>query len=353
MTHFDAANHYTVIADRILLYNPSQLVDAPHVFGEVSVGKMSKDTGIGRRELLGRVGWLGLGAAAGLFPRHLLAADLAGLDVAYAGSMGSLMEGGLKSAAAQSLKLDLHGRAQGASALAQLIVGGSIRPDVFLSVTPGPMLIVLRAGKADAAPAIASTEMVLAYSPQSRFASRLDAAASGKANWWEILEQPGFRFGRSDPATDPQGRNIIFTMMLAAKKYNQPDLVSRTLGPLVNQQQISLEASVEARLQSGELDAASAYRIQPGPFHLPYIPLSNEINLSGDHVHADNPDVSLSIGGKTYFPEPLVYYAAVLKGATNPTGASAFTEWLRSPEAQAILKRYDYDSPGTASALHA
>ena len=58
---------------------------------------------------------------------------LSPLDVAYAGSMGSLMEGPMKSAAAQALKIDLHGRAQGSNALAQLIVGGSIRPDVFIS----------------------------------------------------------------------------------------------------------------------------------------------------------------------------------------------------------------------------
>jgi molybdate/tungstate transport system substrate-binding protein len=137
--------------------------------------------------------------------------------VAYAGSMGSLMEGPVKKSIAQSLKLEFHGRSQGANALAQLIVGGSIRPDVFLAITPGPMLSVLHSGKAEIAQPFARTEMVIAYSPKSRFASKLDAAAAGKAKWWEILQEPGFRFGRSDPATDPQGRNIIFTMMLAAK----------------------------------------------------------------------------------------------------------------------------------------
>ncbi len=317
------------------------------------LGIAGATVGLSRRELLVCAGWLGLGAAVGVSPMPLLAAELATLAVAYAGSMGSLMEGSVKKAVAQSLKLELHGQAQGASALAQLIVGGSIRPDAFVSITPGPMLNVLRAGKAEVAQPIAVTEMVIAYSPQSRFAPQLEAAAEGKANWWDVLQQPGFRFGRTDPAADPQGRNIVFTMMLAAKEYKQPDLVEKILGPLVNPQQINMESSVQARMQAGELDAASAYKIQPGPFHLPYIALPKSINLSGSTVHAEHPDVSLAMGGKTYFPEPLIFYAAALKEASNARGAAAFMAWLEGAEAQGILREFAYDPPGSAPTLRA
>ena len=309
--------------------------------------------GMTRRELLVRSASLTLGVVLAGLPSSLLAEELAVLDVAYAGSMGSMMEGPLKRSVAQSLKLDMHGRAQGSSALAQLIVGGSIRPDVFLPVTPGPMLTVLRAGKAETAQPVAHTEMVIAYSPKSRFASRLEAAGKGNANWWEILQEPRLRFGRTDPVGDPQGRNIIFTIMLAAKVYKQPDLVEKILGPTINEKQIFTEPTVQARLQSGELDAASAYKIQPGPFNLPYITLPKEINLSGQNVRADHPEVTLSVGGKTYIPEPLIYYAAVLKDAANPKGAAAFVNWLKGDEAQAIFRRFYYDPPGDASALHA
>ena len=310
-------------------------------------------TNLSRRELLARGGFLTLGAAIAGFPARVLAADLTVVDVAYAGSMGSMMEGPLKTSAAQSLKLEMHGRAQGSSALAQLIVGGNIRPDVFIPVTPGPMLAVLRAGKAEMATPIAHTEMVIAYSPRSRFASRLESAAKGKANWWEILQEPGLRFGRTDPVSDPQGRNIIFTIMLAAKLYKQPDLVEKILGPAINEKQIFTEPTVQARLQSGELDAASAYKIQPGPFNLPYINLPKEINLSGQNVHTEHPSVSLTVGGKNYSPEPLIYYAAVLKDAANPKGGAAFGEWLKGDQAQTIFRRFYYDPPGEATSLHA
>lgn len=305
-----------------------------------------------RREALTRSLTFAAGVALAGLPLHVLADDLAPLDVAYAGSMGSMMEGPVKSVATRTLKIDFHGRAQGSSALAQLIAGGSIRPDVFIPVTPAPALTILRAGKADSAQPIAHTEMVIAYSPKSRFASRFDAAAKGKEDLWKILVEPGLRFGRTDPVTDPQGRNIIFTIMLAAKATKQPDLVEKILGPAINEKQIFTEPTVMARLQSGELDASSAYKIQPGPLNLPYVPLPAEINLSGQNVRAEHPDVTLSLGGKSYTPEPLIYYAAVLKDAPNAKGAAAFVEWLKGEEGQAIFRKYNYDPPGDASPLH-
>ena len=60
-----------------------------------------------------------LTAAASSFSyQWVRAEDLSAIDVAYAGSMGSLMEGPIKASAAKSLHLDFHGRAQGSNALA-------------------------------------------------------------------------------------------------------------------------------------------------------------------------------------------------------------------------------------------
>lgn len=307
---------------------------------------------ITRRQLLARSLTITAGATLAGLSSQLLADDLATLDVAYAGSMSSLMEGPIKKSVGSTLKLEMHGQGQGSSALAQLIAGGGLHPDVFIPITPGPALTILRAGKADSAQPIAHTEMVIAYSPKSRFASRFDAAAKGKEDLWKILLEPGLRFGRTDPIVDPQGRNIIFTMMLAAKANKQADLVEKILGPAINEKQIFTEPTVMVRLQSGELDAASAYKIQPGPLNLPFVKLPGDINLSSQDVHAKHPDVTLSVGGKSYNPEPLIYYAAILKDASNAKGATAFMEWLKRDEGQAIFRKYSYDPPGDDSPLH-
>lgn len=274
------------------------------------------------------------------------------LQVAYAGSMGSMMDGAIKPAIAKALGVDLEGRAQGSTGLANLIVAGSIRPDVFISVTPVPMRSVLKAAKAERAVPIARTEMVVAYSPMSRYAAAFEKSRDPTAPpWWKILETPQLRFGRTDPNTDPQGVNIIFTMRLAADYYRQPGLADKILGPLINPAQIFEEPQIMARLQAGQLDASSAYKTQPAALGLPFIVLPREINLGDAQMESRYRSASVTLNGKTLHPSPLVFYAAVLKEAPHPRLAAKFVDWLLSREAREIFARFNYDPPGDAVAL--
>jgi len=274
------------------------------------------------------------------------------LQVAFAGSMGSMMDGGVGPAIAKALGAELQGRAQGSTGLANLIVAGSIRPDVFISVTSEPMRIVLKAGKAQSATPIARTEMVIAYSPRSRYAAALAKAGdSGARPWWQILETPGFRFGRTDPNTDPQGLNVIFMMQLVARYYHQPDLAEKILGPQINPQQVFQEPQVMARVQAGQLDASSAYKTQPAALGLPFLSLPGEINLGSASMEHQYQQASVTLNGKTHRPSPLVFYAAVLKDAPQPKLAARFLAWIQTPQARQILARYHYDDPGDAKPL--
>jgi molybdate/tungstate transport system substrate-binding protein len=223
---------------------------------------------------------------------------------------------------------------------------------VFISVTPEPMRIVLKAGKAESALPIARTEMVIAYSPHSQYAAVLaKAGASGAKPWWQILETPGFRFGRTDPNTDPQGLNVIFLMQLAERYYHQPGLAEKILGPQINPQQIFQEPQVMARVQAGQLDASSAYKTQPAALGLPFLSLPPEINLGSASMENEYQQASVMLNGKTHRPSPLVFYAAVLKDAPQPKLATRFVAWLRGPEGRQILSHYHYDDPGDAKPL--
>jgi molybdate/tungstate transport system substrate-binding protein len=274
------------------------------------------------------------------------------LEVAYAGSMGSMMDGGVRPAIAKALEAELRGRAQGSRGLANLIVAGSIRPDVFIAVTPEPMRIVLKAGKAESAAPIARTEMVIAYSPKSEYAAALAKSGdSGAKPWWQVLEAPGFRFGRTDPNTDPQGLNLIFTMQLAARYYHQPDLVEKVLGPQINPRQIFQEPQVMARLQAGQLDASSAYKTQPAALGLPFLSLPEKINLGSASMQQEYQHASVTLNGKTHRPSPLIFYAAVLKDAPHSKLAGRFVAWMQGPDARQILSRFHYDDPGDAKPL--
>lgn len=273
------------------------------------------------------------------------------LKVAYAGSMGALMDKALGPAIQQQAHVQYQGQGAGAYGLARLLAGKQISADVFVSITPGPMQVLQKAGLVDVAVPVASTQMVIAYSPKSRYAKDFEAAAAGRTPWYAVLQKPGVKFGRTDPRTDPQGRNIVFAMLLAQIYYKQPGLAKAILGPVVNPAQIFAEPSLLSRLEAGQIDASSGYLSAVVSHKLPYIKLPNEINLSDpnlaapwyDKVHFDlaQPDGKT----ETLSTQPLVFYAAVLKNAPNPKAGEAFIKLMRSPQGQAMFKHDGYSEP--------
>ena len=278
-----------------------------------------------------------------------LSASPKNLRIAYAGSMGAVMDRALGPQFARSAGIAYQGIGAGAYGLAHLLASGRLQADLFVSITPGPIRILQSAGLVSHAVPIARTQMVIAYSPKSRFARLLAAAARGSIAWWRVLEMPGLRFGRTDPATDPQGQSILFTMQLAATYYRQPDLAQRILGSARNPEQIFTEASLLSRLESGEIDASSGYESAVRSLHLPFIALPPEIDL-GDPAFANRYEratIRTEMHGKieTIHPQPLLFYAAVLKNAADPSAARAFIAFARSPRGQAILRSFGYQPP--------
>ena len=273
------------------------------------------------------------------------------LAVAYAGSMGALMDKGLGPAIARQAHVQYQGKGAGAFGLAHLIAAKQINPDVFVSITPGPIEVLQKAGLIDTAVPVASTQMVIAYSDKSQFAADFKAAAAGKTPWYTVLQKPGMRFGRTDPKTDPQGRNIVFTMLLAQTYYKQPGLADRILGKVDNHRQIFTEPSLLSRLESGQLDATSGYLSAVISHKLPYITLPGQINLSDPGMIADwyskaHFDIQLPNGKTdTLSTQPLVFYAAVLKNAPNPKAGEAFVKLMTSADGQAMFQHYGYSAP--------
>lgn len=274
------------------------------------------------------------------------------LTVTYAGSMGVVMDNGLGPDFAKKNHVDYQGQGQGAYGMARLLASKKVVADVFVSITPGPIEVLKQAGLVEQAEPVASTRMVIAYNPQSRFApqfAQLDE--NNQTAWWKILSEPGFRFGRTDPTSDPQGQNIIFTLKLAERYYQQPGLAKTIMGELINPQQIAAEGGLLTRLEAGQVDAASGYESATRSAKLPYVVLPDQINLSNpDYSQQWYNKVSFTLTDhtgqpKTYHPQPLVFYAAVLKNAPHPELAKQFVRYLSSAPAQQIFKDNGYDQP--------
>jgi molybdate/tungstate transport system substrate-binding protein len=293
--------------------------------------------------------WL-IAATASLFAMGagsgVARAQAPSLTVAYAGSMGALMDRGIGPAFTAKTGTTVHGMGAAAMGLAHLIDAKDINPDIFVSVSAPPIKVVEAAGLAQGAAPVASSAMVLAYSPASKFAAQF---AKPDADVAKLLSLPGLRIGRTNPEVDPQGQYVLFALQLAETYYKLPGLAQKVAGPAINPAQIFAEPSLLARLQEGQIDATLGYESAVVSQHLPFIALPPEINFSDPAYQKDwysRAKLTLTINGKekTVHPTPLVYYAAVLKNAKHPKEAEAFVKFLTSKQGQALFAKYGYSA---------
>ncbi|MDO1529433.1 extracellular solute-binding protein [Fulvimonas sp. R45] len=282
-----------------------------------------------------------------LFGLAALAGDAPVLRVAYAGSMGVVMDHDLGPAVASAQHASYQGIGQGSYALARLLAGRQLQADVFVAITPGPVKLLQQAGLVEHAVPVASTRMVVVYSPKSRYAADFAAAAQGRKRWYEVLREPGLRFGRTDPAVDPQGANALLALRLAARYYHQPDLLQQVAGDFQNPRQIFAETSLMSRLEAGQLDATIGYASAAYSHHLPIVDLPAEIDLAQPALQASwyaEAGFTLANGRKVE-AQPLVFYAAVPVDAKQPALGRAFVQFMQGPQGQAMLRERGYDPP--------
>jgi molybdate/tungstate transport system substrate-binding protein len=208
-------------------------------------------------------------------------------NVAYASSLEYLNENVVKPAFIAATGAGYSGTGNASGTLESDIAAGEISPNVFESVG-GDNITPLEPKFTKWYIPYAGTSMVIAYNPKSKYASEFKAYADGSKPlstlFSSLLQTPGLKLGRTDPNTDPQGRDFIYMLELAQKYYNLPsDTVAKILGTsdygTSNSSEIYAESSLDSTLESGQLDASSAFVTQAIELHLDYIPLPVQINL--------------------------------------------------------------------------
>ncbi len=275
------------------------------------------------------------------------------IRVTYAGSMGKVMDQALGPAFASQQQGTYQGQGQGAYGMARLLASHKVTADVFVSITPGPMQILKDAGLIDNAIPVASTSMVIAYNPKSKYAAQFaEANSHNDGSWLKVLATPGLQFGRTDPYLDPKGQNIVFTLLLAEKYYQQPGIANQIMGGVQNPRQVNLEGGLLTRLEGGQVDAAAGYESEVISAKLPYIKFPDEINLSNPDMEKQWYDtVSFTIKDskgqdKVLHTQPLVYYAAVLKNAPDGVAqGQKFVDFMLSPQGQKLFHDNGYANP--------
>jgi molybdate/tungstate transport system substrate-binding protein len=258
------------------------------------------------------------------------------VSVAYASSLNYLNSKVVSAAFTKADGYRYSGTAASSGELSSEIAAGEIHPNVFESVG-ADNITPLQPKFTKWYVQYAGTSMVVAYNPDSKYASQFKAIATGKEplkDLFTLLETKGLKLGRTDPNIDPQGRDFIYMLELAQSYYHLPsDTVAKILGTTdfgsANSTQIFAESSLDSTLQSGQLDAASAFVTQAIELHLDYIPLPPAINL-GDFALANtyhNASVTIT-GNMTKHGSPQVIDITTI-GTPTPA-AIAFIKYTLS-----------------------
>jgi molybdate/tungstate transport system substrate-binding protein len=256
-------------------------------------------------------------------------------SVAYASSLQYINEKVIGPAFATATGNQYSGRGGASGTLEQEVASGEITPNV-LEVIGADNVTPLEPKYTKWYVAYTGTKMVLAYNPNSKYASQFKAIADGSkplSSLFTLLQTPGLKLGRTDPNTDPQGRNFIYMLELAQSVYHLPSgTVAKILGTTdfgtANSSQIYAESALDSTLTSGQLDAASAYINQAVQLHLAYIPLPAQINLGDAKYKALYKTASVTIKAGTKHGSPQVVDITII-GTPTPA-AIAFVKYTLS-----------------------
>ncbi|MBW6491777.1 MAG: tungstate ABC transporter substrate-binding protein WtpA [Lentimicrobium sp.] len=174
----------------------------------------------------------------------------------------------------------------------------------------------------------AGNEMALVYGQGSKYADLINAE-----NWYEILNKPEVRFGRSDPNSDPCGYRTILTMKLSEKYFEKPGLTSRLMAK-DNKYIRPKEVDLLALLETGAIDYIFIYKSIAIQHKLPFVELNDSINLSQAYLHNWYKSVDVVVSGNkpgdkiTQSGEAMIYGLTIPNNAQNPETAKIFIRFL-------------------------
>jgi molybdate/tungstate transport system substrate-binding protein len=171
----------------------------------------------------------------------------------------------------------LNNVSMGSSALASSIAGGTLQGDVFISASPSVNATLEGASNGNWVTwyaQFANSPLVLGYNPNGKFAQALKTKP-----WYQVVSEPGFLLGRTDPTTDPKGVLAVDALDHAAAQHHIPEL--KTLA--TEQSNVFPETSLVGELQAGQLDAGFFYGVEASAARIKTVPLTGT-SLAGDYT---------------------------------------------------------------------
>jgi molybdate/tungstate transport system substrate-binding protein len=211
------------------------------------------------------------------------------------------------------------------------------QPDDVLGVADYSLIPKLMFGSKPSASwyvGFVSNQITFAYTSHSKGAGQLTPS-----NWYKILAGPGVHIGRSNPAADPSGYQILQMLQLADGYYHDPKLSASVLKNSPDSSVATTETSLLGALQSGQIDYLAIYRSSALEEHLHYIQLPVQINLSDPALAGGYAKVSIHAGSLgTLTAKPIIYAMTIPASAPDKTIGQKFIGFVLSPQGQSIMR---------------
>lgn len=264
-------------------------------------------------------------------------------NVAYAGSLEEVNDQVIGPDFSHTTGYQYVGQGGGSFGMAQKLASHTINANVFESVGYAPIQI-LEPKFTRWAVSFASSPLVIAFNPKSRYGPELTAIQHGKkplTDLFRLIESPGFRLGRTNPGTDPQGQAFYMMVELAERRFHLPsDTTEKVLGAPDNPHQVYSEEGILTLLQSGSLDAASAFLSEAEQRHLDYIPLPRTLNFADPSENAWYHQASVTTPSGVVHGSALTIDITTVGKATP--AAQSFIHFVLSPRGRTLMQKVGY-----------
>lgn len=236
--------------------------------------------------------------------------------VLSAGSLETVMDTAIEAGFHKKTGYSVTDVSGGSTGLATDIKSGVDQADVFWSATPSADKVLMGSSNGKWVAwyvTFATSALVLGYESTDKYAATLTSKP-----WWQVITQPGFLVGRTNPVTDPKGRLAVAALKDSAKKHDAP-----TVGAIATKATtVFTETTLVGRLQAGQLDAGFFYAVEASAAHFPTVP------LTGVTEKAD-------------------YTLTVVAKAPHRAAADAFVSYLLSSSAKKLLAKEGLKELGT------
>lgn len=208
----------------------------------------------------------------------------------------------------------------------------------------------------------ATNELGLAYTPQSKYADKINSA-----NWYQVLSRSDVTVALSDPRFDSSGYRALMACQLAELFYGNATIFETVLGhssppitvennndiytikvpEILESSKLTIRGSsigLLSTMESGDVDYAFMYKSVAEQHKLEFLELPGEINLSSDSYNTLVKGLIVKLQFQRFAsvnPEfeclPILYAVTIPQNAPNGELAIEFAKFLLAPEGQRIL----------------